>query len=186
MRASLIGIMNALKNLWREKDVMNEPPLVFWASAENNGDFILVETYSGYRSCAYDPEGKQHFLLPDSDDETLGAALHAALAKSRRMTLDEVRVFFDRDGLQQRYDAWVKNLMSRYGYKTRRALFKNMKSCGVELQDGVITIRPSNHERLEGWSGDGIAEEDRVKLPADCSDAELGAGLRLAFSRCIP
>lgn len=175
-------VMRSLGN----KKIVNDPPLIKWATTSINDDFIEIITYSGYRSCAYDPEGARHLLSPDADDESLGMALRDALAKSRRMTLEEVRVFFDRDGLQQRYDAWVKDLMSRYGYKTRRALFKDMKSCGVELQDGVITIRPSNHEKLEGWSGDGIAEEDRVKLPADCSDAELGARLRLAFSRCIP
>ncbi|NDL44379.1 contact-dependent growth inhibition system immunity protein, partial [Photorhabdus laumondii] len=43
---------------------------------------------------------------------------------------------------------------------------------------------PSSHEKLEGWSGDGISVADYVVIPADSSPEEVGAALRLAFSRC--
>ena len=84
----------------------------------------------------------------------------------------------------ERYAAWTKALMEHYGYKTKRALFKEMKKCGIESKSGVIDIRPSHHEKLEGWSGEGITEEDHIKLAANSSPAEIGAALRLAFSRC--
>ena len=74
--------------------------------------------------------------------------------------------------------------MTRYGYKTKRALFKNMLSCGVTLQEGTIIIRPSYHDQLEGWSGGRFTEKDYVRVPETASPAEVGAGLRLAFSRC--
>ncbi|MCT7051686.1 contact-dependent growth inhibition system immunity protein, partial [Salmonella enterica] len=47
-----------------------------------------------------------------------------------------------------------------------------------------ITIRPSFHEKLEAWSGDRISETDNVVLAVDSTPAEIGAGLRLALSRC--
>jgi len=59
-----------------------------------------------------------------------------------------------------------------------------MKSCGIELDGNIIIIRPSYHEKLEAWGGNGFTEKDYVKIPVDSSLAEIGAGLRLAFSRC--
>lgn len=166
-----------------------------WAGAIYNGDFICVETYSGYRSSRSDPKGTQHLLIPDVSCEVLGVALLDALAHSR-FVLPEPRsdvwvhpeAEFDSDlydykrGIE-RYAEWTKALMKRYGYKTKRALFKNMKSCNIESQNGTITIRPSYHEKLEMWSGDGISKDDYVVIPAS-SPAEIGAALRLAFSRC--
>jgi hypothetical protein len=153
------------------------------ASAENNGDFIHVETYSGYRLALADPMAKEYYLEADAADEALGKAALDALAQSRALTLEQSTQL--RATSEERYEKWVKSVMAKYGYKTRRALFKNMKSCGIECCEGRITIRPSNHEKLEGWSGDGISKQDHVVIPADSAPEEVGAALRLAFSRCI-
>ena len=74
--------------------------------------------------------------------------------------------------------------MERYGYKTKRALFKDMKKCSIESNRGQITIRPSYHEKLEAWSGKGVSESDYVIIPSGSSPSDVGAALRLAFSRC--
>ncbi|MNE50988.1 hypothetical protein D3C80_1455890 [compost metagenome] len=74
--------------------------------------------------------------------------------------------------------------MEKYGYRTKRALFKNMKKAGIHLVNDVITIRPSFHEKLEAWSGNRINESDYVVLTAGSSPTDIGAGLRLALSRC--
>jgi hypothetical protein len=175
---------------------MNEITKVAWANAKFNGDFILVETFSGYTSSMRDPKGKQRFLAPDANDEELGLAVLDALASSR-FVLPGPRTdvwihpdagfdmeLYDYRQTAARYAAWTKDLMARYGYKTKRALFKNMKSCSIERKGGTITISPSHHEKLEAWSrekDDGI--EDAV-IAADAKPAEIGAALRLAFSRC--
>jgi hypothetical protein len=60
-----------------------------------------------------------------------------------------------------------------------------MKSCDIECSGGIITIGPTKHEKLEGWGrtkGDGIED---VVIPPNSPPAEVGAALRLAFSRCI-
>ena len=75
-------------------------------------------------------------------------------------------------------------MMTRFGFKTIRALYKNMMNCGIRSKAGVITIAPTHHERLCGWSrekGDGIED---VLIPATSAPVEVGAALRLAFSRC--
>ena len=85
---------------------------------------------------------------------------------------------------RNRYLAWVNQLVETYGYKTKRALFKDMKSCHIESCGGAITIRPTYHKKLEAWSGDGIGEDSYVVIPCESSPADIGAALKLAFSRC--
>jgi len=156
-----------------------------WAAAKMNSKFICVETCSGYRSSVLDPQGRQHLLPLQVSDGELGAAVLDALAHSRFVTPQEDLALFDYQLGNQRYAAWVTNLMSHYGYKTKRELFKTMSNCNITSSSGLIVISPTQHEALEGWSGDGIAEEDHIQLPADSSPSEVGAALKLAFSRCI-
>lgn len=167
-----------------------------WADVKANADFICIETYSGYGSCRADYKGVMHLLPPDVPDQALGEALLDALSKSR-FVLPEPRKdvwihpevtfdmsLYDYDLNNQRYAEWISNLMRIYGYKTKRALFKDMKSCSVESKLDEITIRPSCHEKLEAWSGRGITESDYVVVPVTSSSADIGAALHLAISRC--
>ena len=161
-----------------------EPRKMTWAESFSNGDFISVETYSGRGMTGRDPEGSQHLLEPDANDEALGIALLDAMARSRFLTLEENRTFFDHDVGTRRHSEWVDVLLRRYGYKTTRSLFENMMRCSCRTQDNQIIIRPTHHQQLEGWGrerGDGIED---VVIPGDCSPTAVGAGLRLAFSRC--
>ncbi|WP_338524393.1 contact-dependent growth inhibition system immunity protein [Pseudomonas batumici] len=156
-----------------------------WAYVRFNNDFIFVETYSGYFNCLPDPEGVGLFLSHSSADSELGRSVLEALAVSRMIDPKENPEFFDfRGRVAIKYNEWIANVMVRFGYKTKRALFKDMKSCSMEAVDGVVTIRPSHHEKLEAWSGKGITEKDYVVISSSSSPDEIGASLRLAFSRC--
>ena len=75
------------------------------------------------------------------------------------------------------------NLCEQLGYKTKRALFKKMKSCSIWLNNGKIEIGPSRQVKLEAW--DGIKDVEDVFLSLGNSAEEIGAGLRLALSRCL-
>lgn len=168
-----------------------------WARAKKNHEFISIQTYSGYGGgMNADPKGVELILPADASDEALGSALLDALSRSR-FVLGAPRtdvwlhpkVEFDADltdpeRTQERYKAWVSNLMARFGYKTKRAMFKDMMSCGIELDDGVISIRPSHHYRLDGWDGEGLTEADHVHVSERATPADIGAALKLAFSRC--
>ncbi|MGJ8522580.1 Immunity protein CdiI-o11 [Carnimonas sp. R-84981] len=146
---------------------------------------MLIETQSGLGMVAADPLFSPHLLPPDIDNHHLGETILQALSDSRTLNVLEERVaFFDLEKGKEQYAAWISILMSKYGYKTKRALFKDMKNCGIRCEDGTITISPTRHEKLEGWGrtkGDGI---ENVVLSIDNSPAEIGAGLRLALSRC--
>ncbi|MCE0828995.1 CdiI family contact-dependent growth inhibition immunity protein [Buttiauxella sp. A2-C2_NF] len=175
---------------------MNDIVKSAWASVKMNADFICVETYSGYRSNQYDPQGVQHLSPPDVGDKELGEMVKDALAHSRfvlsaprtdvwihpEVTFDSE--LYDYKATAERYAEWIRKLMDRYGYKTKRALFKDMKSCEIRCANEVITITPSWHEKLEMWSGDRISDVDHVILSMDSPSAEIGAGLRLALNRC--
>ena len=156
----------------------------FCASVYKNQDFIEVETFSGYRMTTSDPDGVQKLLPLDVSDEELGQVTLLALSKSRVIEVSEIGTFLNIDNIKKRYDAWVADLMAKYNYKTKRALFKKMMQCSVEIRDGRLTISPSWHEKLEAWSGEGLTEDDDVVLSVNSTTEEIGAGVRLAFSRC--
>ncbi|AWK42761.1 DUF1436 family protein [Photorhabdus laumondii subsp. laumondii] len=154
------------------------------ARVKFNGDFYSVQTYSGNGLLGADPSGSNYLLQPIVSDQELGKAVLDALSKSRVIPLDKYGDYFDHDVNAEQYKNWITEMMGSYNYRSKRQLFKKMLSCGICMLDGQITIRPSCHEKLEGWSEDGISEADYVIIPADSSPAEVGAALRLAFSRC--
>lgn len=151
-------------------------------SAKNNGELISIRTYSGYSIAIADPETPEFLLEPDVPDEQLGEAVLNSLKHSRFLPIEQARAL--NIASFQNYKDWIQKLMNLYGYKTKNALFKKMMNCTVELENRMITIEPSYHEKLEAWSGDGISPEDYIKIPADSAPAEIGAALRLAFKRC--
>lgn len=155
----------------------------FYAEAYENQDFINISTFSYCGIRTRDPDGENLLLSKNTSNEELGQAALLALSKSRKIKESEY-IYFDNNNISQRYNNWVANLMDKYGYKTKRALFKKMMRCPIEIRDGVLTISPSIHEKLEGWGGDDFTESNKVILPINSSPEEIGAGLRLAFSRC--
>ncbi|MGN7998531.1 contact-dependent growth inhibition system immunity protein [Sphingomonas sp. 22176] len=159
------------------------PPSRPRASIKNNPEFMLIETYSGFRLGWADPEGQQIYLPPDASADSIGCALIAALSASRIFTVDN-RPIITREQHAERYERWVENLMQRYGYRTRRAAFKSMKSVSADVYHGKLHIRPSRHEKLEAWGqskSDGF--EDVILPYPDGADA-IGEAVRIALERC--
>jgi contact-dependent growth inhibition (CDI) system CdiI-like immunity protein len=152
------------------------------ACAKNNGDFISIESYSAYSYLMADPKTPEHILSPDAPDEILGKAVLEALQCSRFLSEEEDLSLYLT--MEQRYAEWVKKTMDRFGYRNKNALFRKMKHCDIQSKDGLIVLEPSHHAKLELWTGDFIKREDYVKVPADGSLPEIGAALRLAFTRC--
>ncbi|WP_333501873.1 contact-dependent growth inhibition system immunity protein [Kluyvera genomosp. 2] len=154
------------------------------ASCYYTSEFLLVETQSGLGMVAADPLFPSHLLPPNADNQSVGEVILQALSDSRTLTVEECETFFNVEKGKEQYAAWIAMLMEKYGYKTKRALFKDMKNCGIHCVNNVITISPTRHEKLEGW---GRTKGDRIEdviLSIDSSPAEIGAGLRLALTRC--
>ena len=155
----------------------------YWAVFYANEEALIVQTCSGLGLTAIDHLYPPHILPLDTDNETLGTTVLQALANSRTFVYDspEDQDFFDTEKFRQRYEDWVANLCGNLGYKTRRALFKNMMSGDIWLHSGCLKISPSRHVKLEAW---GAIDADDVILSLDNSPEEIGSGLRLALSRC--
>ena len=150
-----------------------------------NGDLLSIGTMSGYARQVGDPEGAQHDMRPDVANDALGTAVLDCLSRSRFLETEESRAaLYDFQAGQLNYQAWIERLMQFGGYKTRRALFKQMMSCSIEQDNDTITIRPTHHEKPEGWGGKGFTPGDYVVVPVSASSAEIGAALREAFRRC--
>lgn len=164
---------------------MKNPKSRFLVYVKSNADFVFVETYSGYWNFLPDPEGKRHLMLSSCSDSEIGTAIFDALAASRRVDPQVNREFFDvRGRVALQYAEWVDSVMKGFGYKSKRVMFNDMKSCSVELVGDSIVIIPSHHEKLEAWSGKDIDESDHVVISSASSPSEVGAGLRLAMNRC--
>lgn len=157
----------------------------YWASVYYTKEFLCLDTYSGLGRAGRDPVFPSRLLSPDAEDKFVGEQILQALSDSRTLNILEERVaFFDLEKGKKQYAAWVAMLMEKYGYKNKKALFKDMKNCGIHLVNGSITISPTRHEKLEAWGrtkGDGI---DDVVLPVGSSPEEIGVALRLALDRC--
>lgn len=160
---------------------MAEPGFQSSAVAHANQDFIDLETESCRRLCFADPDGKHFHFDPAVDDATLGQAVVAALAASRALTSEEADEL--RTNSATRYQAWVASIMERHGYRSRRAMFRSLKSCTITLAEGRVGMEPMHRDGREGWSGEGADADDYVALAADSPAAEVGAALRLALSR---
>ncbi|MCT8350060.1 CdiI family contact-dependent growth inhibition immunity protein [Photorhabdus temperata] len=158
----------------------------YWASCYSTKEFLLIETKSGLGMVAADPNFQPHLLSIIADNKSIGESVLQALSNSRTLaSLEERGTFFDLEKGKEQYAAWVAMLMEKYEYKTKKALFKDMKHCFIHCVNSFITISPSRHEKLEAWGGTGRGGSDKVILSVENSTAEIGAGLRLALSRCI-
>lgn len=164
---------------------MNELIQKKWAAIYANNEFICVQTCSGFRRTAFDPKGALIFLSPNPELQELGHAVQEALAASRVLTPDEIGSFFDVSAIEQAYESWVSTMLEKFKYATRRDLFQNMRHCHVESSSGIISIRPTFHEKAEGWSGTGIEKSDYVLTQQTASAQELGQGALRALSKCV-
>ena len=154
----------------------------YWAGYKANERALIIQTWSGFGRYAPDHLYPPHILPLDTDNGTLGTTVLQALANSRTLDNEAERIdFLKQESFKLRYEDWVANLCGNLGYKTRRALFKNMMSVDIWLHNGCLKISPSRHVKLEAW--DAIDADD-VILSLDNSPEEIGAGLRLALSRC--
>ena len=156
----------------------------FQTNVSFNGDFYYTESQV-QPGMMRNPNGKQFYLLPDSGNFDLGQAVSEALFGCIELKMHGVEFAKYAEENTERYLEWVDSLLSKYGYKNKTAVFKNMIVCTVTAQDGLIKISPTNHDRLDAWGGildDGLVG---VEIPIDSAPEALGRAVRVALSRCL-
>jgi len=177
---------------------MNEIIKSKWARAYCNENIVYLETVSGYRGGTHaDPKGKQYILKKEeANSELLGSALLDVLNNSRWVlaaprpgSIYPEGVEFDnelysQENMSKHYTTWLKTLQDEYGYSSKKKLLKNMVNCHIFERDGIITIVPSHHSKLEEWQGFSLDHPDVVRIAENSKHTDLGDALCLALSRC--
>ena len=159
-------------------------PFAQWADIHQTDRFISIEPLSGYNMVQREDEGCVFYLQPDATDDALGRALLKALDKSRFIwPPDEAVEFFKEERYLECDRNWHKEIMRRYGYETKRELYRNMNWCRAERSEGTISIQ--SHKRDDKPEQRKWAPPDKtVIIPVTTNPTAAGAALRLAFDRC--
>lgn len=164
---------------------MNIVPSTFRRTAAiyRSAKFISIETLSGAPGLIYrEDEPYRIYLTPDAANELLGHTLLTAFVKSRFVDNSESE-FFDPDRATRVYENWEKDVMQRYGFKSRCDANESMDWCGAQIFDGKIKIEPHRHRSPgSGWRN-LPPEKTVIVLVTDDAEA-VGAAVRLALSRC--
>lgn len=137
-----------------------------------NEKFLEIITCSFTGGVSGDPKGEDIYLEPLADVKIIGESVLKALAKSRDLSEKEEeknmdittkewrdlkpdRWLFTPVVAAERYKEWQGKVMKEYNYKTKKALMQNMQHVSVEQNEEHIILKPTNHESIEGFSGDG-------------------------------
>ena len=157
------------------------------SQAWSNGRILSLSSKAGLGTVD-PPNAFEIDLSPDTDNVALGLAVLDVLGHSWELTLHYLKAEIrsrERDELNAIYIQWLTAFMQRHKYKTQKALFNNMLHCHILCRSDILTISPTNHNRLDGWSGEGVPADSDVILQANSSPESIGAALRLCFSRCL-
>jgi hypothetical protein len=154
-----------------------------WAEVYLNEDYFEIITCSMGMIGYPEPEAEPYYLAPYADNATLGNAVRKALSASKRLTVEEFQKLFSSGVIQRLIEDRTNAVMQKYGYKTKRAMCKNMNNCSIDMVDGKIRIQPMHHKTVDGYSATKGGPAP-LSIDATASDAELGDALREGFKRC--
>ncbi len=162
---------------------MSINPTTRWAEVAATSRFVCVVPHSGYRSTAVDPQLGFAIIKPSDSAHMLGAELRQAFERSRQLSLSECETFFDLEVAKKRYEDWVSELLRAGGYRSRKAMFDDMRMVNAILEDGAVVLSPLKRGRGEAWIG--LADRAaKVHFSINQSDEEVGASILLALERC--
>ncbi|WP_093212860.1 MULTISPECIES: contact-dependent growth inhibition system immunity protein [unclassified Variovorax] len=145
-------------------------------------DFYCMWPQTGHRLLCNDPRLDYVLLPPDSSPESLGTHVRLALNQSTAIPWEEFQVIFNSGDVQKAVSRWEDELSKKFGYKTRKALFKNMKNCLVKESDEGIEFTPTRQDRLDGWQG--LGAEEKIHISSESSNEAVGAALLKTLGRC--
>ncbi|HGN0351462.1 TPA: contact-dependent growth inhibition system immunity protein [Proteus mirabilis] len=154
------------------------------ASVYFNNDYYIITTLSKSGIYLIDFEKGYKVLSKDPFNADLGFFTRNALIQSEILDANssEYHEMRNNEGL---YSEWVKKIIKECNYKNKTTLFKNMNLCNVNVTDGIISIIPYDHLRLDHWIGKSMPNNAIITLKTNCSDEVLGASIKKAFTRCI-
>ena len=154
------------------------------ASVFYNGDFFEFITISRGMMGYADPDVMPKYLPPNSTDEEIGSAMRQALSHSKRISAAEFQALFKSGIVQKKMKEHEDSSIKEHGYKSRRALYLNMKNCTVSQHEDRIEVQPMHHNSIDGFSATKQDISKMLNVNVDASDSELGAAIKEGLCRC--
>lgn len=155
------------------------------ANVYSNGDKILFEPLFGYAQYVPLPDSKRKiYNLSELTTEELGKNVKEVLANSRVLDRSEINDFFDNDRIEKEDLECLEIMIKLFGKRNKASLYKSLMKCPLHLQKGILSMRPTKHDRSEWYSGLSINDKELVYIPLNSSDEDIGNALKLAFTRC--
>ncbi|MEN5182084.1 contact-dependent growth inhibition system immunity protein [Comamonas testosteroni] len=131
-----------------------------------------------------DPDVEPQYFPFDASDKILGESLRISLSKSKEVDVREFQKIFHSGVVQKNTKEREQYVMNKYGYKTRKALYKKMDTCAISAFNDYIEIQPTHQDSLDGWTVKKDMGLTPLQIPHTATDEELGAALRHAFTLC--
>jgi hypothetical protein len=158
-------------------------PFTQWAMINVTDRFTGITPLSGYGRTLPEDKVFTIYLPPAPTEDALGQAVLKTLKKSRFIRpWDDRSNFFEMDRILAADKRWHEDFMTRYGYKTKRAAYKNMVYCRAERREGWILIKPYKRDKPGLWRD--LPEDKTVLIPATDDAGIVGAAVKLALSHC--
>lgn len=155
-----------------------------YAAAYFHRDFFRIDAMSQGLLNYADPDVPPFYLENDVNDETLGRTLRVAWGAGKKVSVDEFQQIYKSGAVQEsgrERDAFAIN---KYGYKSQREMGKGMDCCWIRVLNGNVEIKPTHHNRVDGYTGISNDSSELINLPDSSSDQEIGIALREGFRRC--
>ncbi len=143
---------------------------------------IHVGSQAVYSAAVSDPKGVEFFVVPDTPDEDLGAKVRAALAASRFIAPGHPEwksvMRFPTDEESREFN---RRVLAAAGVRTLKALRTGGRRVSLTLQDGVISIKPSEQRKQGNW---GPLDPSLTVTVAEATpDKDLGQAVREGLAR---
>ncbi|SLN56766.1 contact-dependent growth inhibition system immunity protein [Pseudooctadecabacter jejudonensis] len=161
-----------------EETIRRRPPIPDQklASVEAYQFFINIYTEHLSGNSVIDPDSYDAFLDPACSNEELGRSARLALADSRM--IDPTSEESDRlnEARRKNFERAEAAMMKRAGVKTFKAFYRGYTVATLREIHGQIEIK--GHKPVTRRGYDGIPGHEARVVPADASDADLGAAIR--------
>ena len=149
-----------------------------------NERFYFIFVFSVYHYLVWDNQTPIYCLEKETSDESLGKLVSFSFNQCRVINPYEDDFFYNKERMEKDYKKCINELLAKYQFKNKKALFLRMMTCSLRRNHGEILIKPMLHKKLELWTRDGFTDDDNIILPQTASNEELGKAVKEGMSRC--
>jgi len=130
------------------------PAHPFRASLYANPDFYCFKTISGIDIGVVDPRVEPILLEPNATNAQLARALFKSLLASRAPKHRRDPDLYNYRNAETAYKKWRGEMMAKFGYKTQKKMFEDMRSLSFEYNRYAFTLSVERlvQEKPQSWT----------------------------------